>query len=65
MLVLNGKKIKYGILSIFTMFFILAIILSSKYDSKKYINTVSLPVSGKTVVIDAGHRKTRRRSRSG
>ena len=55
MLVLNGKKIKYGILGCFMMFFILAIILSSKGDTKKYINTVSLPVSGKTVVIDAGH----------
>ncbi len=59
MIVLNGKKIKYTIVGIFTMFMVIAVAISSKNENVNYINTVSLPVSGKVVVIDAGHRKTR------
>ena len=55
MLVLNGKKIRYGILGIFAMFMVVAVVLSSKEENGNYIDTVSLPVSGKVVVVDAGH----------
>lgn len=55
MLVLNGKKIRYVILGMFAMFMLVAIVLSSKDESTNYIETVSLPVSGKVVVVDAGH----------
>ena len=55
MLVLNGKKIRYVILGMFAMFMLVAIALSSKDESANYIETVSLPVSGKVVVVDAGH----------
>lgn len=55
MLVLSGKKIRYVVLGIFAVFMVMAISLSSKDMDKKYIETVSLPVSGKVVVVDAGH----------
>ena len=55
MLVLSGKKIRYTVLGMFTVFLIVAIALSSKEEVGKYIDTVGLPVSGKVVVIDAGH----------
>ena len=37
------------------MFMVVAIAISSKDEKVNYIETVSLPVSGKVVVIDAGH----------
>ena len=55
MLVLSGKKIRYAILGIFAMFMVIAIALGSKNETLNYIDTVSLPVSGKVVVVDAGH----------
>ena len=55
MLVLSGKKIRYSVIGLFVMFMIVATALSSKEEYKNYINTVSLPVSGKVVVVDAGH----------
>lgn len=55
MLVLSGKKIKYAILGLFTMFMVVAISLSSNNEVGNYVDTVSLPVSDKVVVIDAGH----------
>ena len=55
MLVLSGKKIRYYVLGMFAVFMVLAILLNSKEKNKKYIDTVSLPVSGKVVVVDAGH----------
>ena len=55
MLVLSGKKIRHVILGVFAMFMIIAIAISSKDENKNYIDTVSLPVSGKVVIIDAGH----------
>lgn len=57
MIVLSGKKIKYAILGIFAMFMVIAVSLSSKSEMKNIIDTVSLPVSGKVVVVDAGHGK--------
>ena len=55
MLVLSGKKIRYCIIGLFVVFMVGAIALSSKEEYKNYIDTVSLPVSGKVVVVDAGH----------
>lgn len=55
MLVLSGKKIRYAILGVFAMFMVVAIAISSKEENTEYIDTVSLPVSGKVVVVDAGH----------
>lgn len=54
MLVLSGKKIRYCVIGLFAVFMIVAIALSTE-ESGKYIDTVSLPVSGKVVVVDAGH----------
>ena len=50
---MNKKTIKITILSIFVLVFGFAIIS----DRKEAVPTVSLPVSGKTIVIDAGHGK--------
>lgn len=53
MIVLNGKKI-ISVLTIFSLFIVGIITITGKKD-KDYIETVSLPVSGKVVVVDAGH----------
>ncbi len=53
MIVLNAKKITNYLLGIFTVLLVFTFIASSK--NEKYIDTVSLPISGKTVVVDAGH----------
>ena len=55
MFVFNGKKIINIILVIFIIILIIIIILTRKNNICNYVDTVSLPVSGKTVVIDAGH----------
>ena len=55
MLVLNGKKLKYCVVGLFAMFMVMAITLSSRETNTNYIDTVSLPISGKVVVVDAGH----------
>ncbi len=55
MFVLSGKKIVNLFLIIFIILLILTITLSLKNENNNYIDTVSLPVSGKTIVIDAGH----------
>lgn len=55
MLVLSGKKIKYAVLGMFAVFMVVAISLNTKEKNTEFINTVSLPVSGKVVVVDAGH----------
>ena len=57
MFVLSGKKIKYAVLSVFSLFLIVAFVISTKNENKNYVETVTLPVSGKVVVIDAGHGK--------
>ena len=54
MIVLNKKTIRIFVLSVFVMLLGIAFIS----DQKESVPTVSLPVSGKTIVIDAGHRKT-------
>ena len=53
MLVLNKRKIRMIVLGIFVLVFGFAFIC----DKKESVPTVSLPVSGKTIVIDAGHGK--------
>ena len=53
MIVLNKKKIRLTILIVFVLVFGLALF----NDKKESVPTVSLPVSGKTLVIDAGHGK--------
>lgn len=53
MIVLNRKKIRLMILGAFILVFGFAFIS----DKKETVPTVSLPVSGKTIVIDAGHGK--------
>lgn len=53
MLVLNGKKIKYFVVGIFAMFLVIAVAINSKIENNNFIETVSLPVSGKVVVVDA------------
>lgn len=53
MIVLNKKKIRICILSVFMVALGFAFIS----DQKESVPTVSLPVSGKTIVIDAGHGK--------
>lgn len=57
MFVLNGKKLMYVILGIFLVILILLFTLNMSKINNDYEETVSLPVSGKTIVIDAGHGK--------
>jgi len=53
MIVLNKKTIRIFVLSLF----VAALGLAFISDQKESVPTVSLPVSGKTIVIDAGHGK--------
>ena len=55
MIVLNKKTIRIFVLSIFVVAFGFAFIS----DQKEIVPTVSLPVSGKTIVIDARTWKAR------
>ena len=54
MFVVNKNKILI-VLIIFFIILLLLNLLKVKYQDKKVVQTVSLPVSGKTVVLDAGH----------
>ncbi len=53
MIVLKRKKVRLMIMTVFV--FVLGIAIFN--DKKESVPTVSLPVSGKTIVIDAGHGK--------
>lgn len=53
MIVIDKNKILKIVLTVFVIILIFAITLNKKEND--YIETVSLPVSGKVVVIDAGH----------
>ncbi len=55
MIVLNKKRILLITLGIFLSIFVFLLSNSNNEIQKKYIATVSLPVSGKTIIIDAGH----------
>lgn len=54
MIVIDKKKILKIVVSIFLIVFIFAFTIN-KDDNNDYISTVTLPVSGKVVVVDAGH----------
>ena len=53
MFVLSGKKIINSLIGIFFIILIGIIGISIKNEPSNYVSTVSLPVSVKTVVIDA------------
>lgn len=53
MIILKKKKIRIAILSVFAIILVVAMF----NDKREDVPTVSLPVSGKTIVIDAGHGK--------
>ena len=55
MLVLNAKKITNYLLGIFTILLVFTFVANTNTEKNNYISTVSLPISGKTVVVDAGH----------
>ena len=57
MFVLNGKKLMYVFLGIFIAIVILLCTINMSKINKDYEEVVSLPVSGKTIVVDAGHGK--------
>lgn len=53
MIVLNKKRLILVISTVFISIFIF--LLTPNFEEDKYVETVSLPVSGKTIVVDAGH----------
>ena len=63
MVVINKKRITLIITSIFLSIFIFVFTRDNILEQKDYTSTVSLPISGKTIVVDAGHGKPDERSR--
>ena len=61
MIVLNKKRITLIITSVFIAVFVL--LSDGLLDKDKYVATVSLPVSNKVIIIDAGHGIPDERSR--
>ena len=55
MIVLNKKRIILVVTSVFVSLIIFMLSTGSNSNEKEYIETVSLPVSGKTIILDAGH----------
>ena len=55
MIILNKKRILIIISSIFLSVFVFLLTSNNDEIQEKYVSTVSLPISGKTIVIDAGH----------
>ena len=55
MIVLNKKRIVLVMSSVLLSLFIFVLTSNKNEQLEGYIDTVSLPVSGKTVVVDAGH----------
>lgn len=55
MIVLNKKRITLIIISIFLSIFVFAFTTDNIKNQEEYISTVSLPISGKIIVVDAGH----------
>ena len=55
MIVLNKKRLTLILSSIFLSIFVFALTAGNNQEQNEYISTVSLPVSGKVVVVDAGH----------
>lgn len=64
MIVLNKKRIFTVVLIVFLIILIFTLSANLKSESDNYVSTVSLPVSGKVVIVDAGHGKPDERSRS-
>lgn len=58
MILLRKKRITFIVFSVFLSILVFTLIK----DKKEIVPTVSLPVSGKTIVIDAGHGKPDERS---
>ncbi len=63
MIILNKKRITLIITSIFLSIFIFIFTTDNIKSQEEYISTVSLPISGKTIVVDAGHGIPDERSR--
>ena len=55
MIVLNKERLVLVVSCIFLSIFVFMLTSTNENGQNDYISTVSLPVSGKTVVIDAGH----------
>ena len=55
MIILNKKRITLILSGIFLSVFVFILTTGNAEEQNKYISTVSLPASGKTIVIDAGH----------
>ena len=55
MIILNKKRITLILSGIFLSIFVFILTTGKNTEQTNYISTVSLPASGKTVVIDAGH----------
>ena len=63
MIVLNKKRLMLIGSCVFLSLFVFFFTAKSNEKQDLYISTVNLPVSGKTVVVDAGHGKPDERSR--
>ena len=55
MIILNKKRITLILSGIFLSIFVFILTTGKNTEQTNYISTVSLPASGKTIVIDAGH----------
>lgn len=55
MIILNKKRITLILSGIFLSVFVFILTTGNAEEQNKYISTVTLPASGKTIVIDAGH----------
>ena len=55
MIVVNKKRITLIMAGIFLSIFIFVFTKENISEQNKYISTVSLPISGKVIVVDAGH----------
>ena len=55
MIILNKKRLTLILSGIFLSVFVFILTTGNAEEQNKYISTVSLPASGKTIVIDAGH----------
>ena len=63
MIIINKKRITLIITSIFLAIFIFVFTTDNVKENKDYISTVSLPVSEKVIIVDAGHGKPDERCR--
>jgi hypothetical protein len=55
MFIIRGRRLINFILVVAIIVLVVIIVLTGKNNYSDFVDTVSLPVSGKTVVIDAGH----------